>query len=434
MSTATVSIEVPDLSAAGAASDLELIELMQAWGAARRSVDAGLARLAAEVQRRSSLELGYDGLAQRAGDRTPDAMVSRLTGASGPEARTLVAVGGLLDAPEPWLASVADAVRDGRLSVGAAGAIKTGLGLPSAEVAADDLSDAAAVLAASGLPPEKAARRARELRDELDAARVADREALLRSKRYLRLTPLPDGMTRIHGLLDPESAALVTSAIDLVTAPRRGGPRFVREDDKKRAEVIVSDPRTTEQLALDGVVEMIRIAGAADTGKVFGTHRPAVRVHATLADLDRRAGAASIEGQSANASIATAERLGCVGGYLPILFEGRTALDLGRTARFHTAAQRDVLAAIWGGCALPGCDRPPSWTEAHHITPYSRGGRTSVRDGILLCRHHHMLVHNNDWRISRKGSEYYLDPPPGDPLNERVELVPRYPARRGAGA
>lgn len=154
MSTATVSIEVPDLSAAGAASDLELIELMQAWGAARRSVDAGLARLAAEVQRRSSLELGYDGLAQRAGDRTPDAMVSRLTGASGPEARTLVAVGGLLDAPEPWLASVADAVRDGRLSVGAARAIKTGLGLPSAEVAAGDLSDAAAVLAASDLPPE----------------------------------------------------------------------------------------------------------------------------------------------------------------------------------------------------------------------------------------------------------------------------------------
>jgi hypothetical protein len=302
--------------------------------------------------------------------------------------------------------------------------------MPSADVAADDLTDAAAELVTLDLPPEKVARRTREKRDELDEAGVADREALLRSKRYLRLTPLPDGMTRIHGLLDPESAALVTSAVDLVTAPRRGGPRFVREDDKKRAEAIVNDPRTIGQLALDGLVEMIRIAGAADHGRVFGSHRPTVRVHVQKSDLDRGTGVGSIEGQTASVSIATVERLGCSGGYLPILFDGSTALDLGRTVRFHTAAQRDVLAAIWGGCAIPGCDRPPAWTEAHHIDAYSKGGKTSVADGILLCRHHHMLIHNNGWRIWRKDTDYYLEPPVGDTLNERVKLVPKNPTFR----
>jgi hypothetical protein len=427
-------IEVPDLSSVDDVSDAELIEVMRAWGAARRTIDAGLARLAGIVRARSSLELGYAGLAQRSGDRTPDAMVSRVTGTSGPEARTLVAVGTLLDAPEPWLTPVAEAVRDGRVSVGAAGAIRAGLGAPNADVAADDLTDAAATLVALELPPEKIARRARELRDELDEAGVADREALLRSKRYLRLTPLPDGMTRIHGLLDPESAALVTSAVDLVTAPRRGGPRFVRADEKKRAESIVNDPRTTEQLALDALVEMIRIAAAADTGRVFGTHRPTVRVHVTLADLDRRGGLASIEGQTTSISIPTAERLTC-SGYLPILFDGTTPLDLGRTRRLHTRAQRDVLAAIWGGCPVPGCDRPPSWTEAHHIIPSSEGGGTSVDDGILVCRHHHMLIHNNGWRIRRNGNNYYLEPPPGDTLNQPVKLEPRNPTfRRRGGA
>ncbi len=93
MPVATTVIEVPDLSGVAGASDRELIELMRAWAAARRRVDAGLARLAGVVRSRSALELGYDGLAQRSGDRTPDAMVARITGTTGPEARTLVTVG-----------------------------------------------------------------------------------------------------------------------------------------------------------------------------------------------------------------------------------------------------------------------------------------------------------------------------------------------------
>jgi hypothetical protein len=431
--TTTVTLEVPDLTGVSAVSDELLIEWMQRWAQARRVVDAALAVLAAQVQVRSSLELGYNGLAQRSGARTPDALVAQVTGTSVPEARTMVSVGTLISEPAPWLAEVATHVAAGTVSIGAAAAIQQGLGTPSADVAADDLADAAHRLLteSAGLPPEKVARQARELRDELDADGVADREAALREKRFLRLTPQADGMTRIFGMLDPESAALVTDAIDLVTAPRRGGPRFVDPTEKARADGIVADPRTTEQLALDGLVEMIRIAGAADPGRVFGVRRPAVRVDVSLADLDRRRGAASIEGQSAAVSVATAERLGCGGGFLPILFDGTHALDLGRSRRLYSGTQRDVLAAMWGGCAITTCDRPPSWTEAHHIDEWDRDvGRTDVRDGVLLCRHHHMMVHNRGWRIWRSGGEYFLDPPVGDPLHTRVKLQTKNPVRR----
>ena len=97
-------------------------------------------------------------------------------------------------------------------------------------------------------------------------------------------------MTRMTGLLDPESAAIVSDAFDSVTSPRRGGPRFVDPAAEARADAIIDDPRTTEQLTLDAFVEMVRIAGAADRGRVFGTRKPAVRLLATLADLDRRDG------------------------------------------------------------------------------------------------------------------------------------------------
>jgi hypothetical protein len=194
----------------------------------------------------------------------------------------------------------------------------TGLGHPTPTLGADDLLDAAQTLVteAGTLPPEKVAQRARELRDELDAAGVADREQALRNKRFLRLTPRPDGMTSIYGLLDPESAALVTDAIDCVTAPRRNGPRFLDTTERARAEAITKDPRSTEQLALDALVEMIRIAAAADPGRVFGVRKPAVRVHVHAHDLEHREGTGHLEGQTATVSIATIERLACSNGYI----------------------------------------------------------------------------------------------------------------------
>jgi hypothetical protein len=440
MPTATMlHLEVPDLQTIEGSSDGELIETMRAWAQARRVVDAGLATLAGVVAARSSLELGYGGLAQREGARTADGLVSQLTGTTGVEARAITAVGTMLNAPAPWLGEVATRVAAGDVSIGAAAAIQTGLGSPSPTVAADDLADAAHSLLtdAGSLPPEKVARHARELRDELDEAGVADREIALREKRFLRLIPQPDGMTKLIGLLDPESAALVTDAVDAVTSPRRGGPRFVDPHAAARADAIINDGRGTEQLALDAVVEMVRIAAAADNGRVFGVRVPAVRVHVTLNDLDRRAGAAHLEGQTSAVSIATAHRIGCADGLVPILFDDQgKALKLGRTKRSFTEHQRTVLAAIWGGCAHPQCDRSPTWTEAHHINEWARDhGATNVDDGVLLCRHHHLLVHNNGWRIRRTGVRYELLPPPGDLLHhDPVTLTPKNPVHRRATA
>lgn len=427
--------EVPDLSGLAGASDLELLDGMRRWSAQVRHAERVVAAFAGEIERRSSRDLGYSGLAATTGAGAPDALVSHLTGRSRRDSRDLVTVGRLLDAPPVWLADVATSVDTGELTVGAAAAITQGLGMPSASVGADDLLDAAQTLVAEAvsLPPEKVAKRARELRDELDAAGVADRETHLRQKRFLRLTPQPDGMTRLFGMLDPESAALVTDALDCVTAPRRGGPRFVDADELARVDALEKDPRTTEQIALDAFVAMIRIAAAADPGRVFGVRKPAVRVHVTADELRRRDGSGHLEGQTSAVSIATVERLACTDGYVPVVFDDAGPIDVGRTQRLFTERQRIALAATWGGCAHPSCDRPPSWTEAHHATPSSRGGRTDLANGILLCRFHHMLVHNNGWTITppdRPGGKWLMHPPRGDALNRRpIELVSKNPLR-----
>ncbi|MCW2781476.1 MAG: endonuclease, partial [Marmoricola sp.] len=49
------------------------------------------------------------------------------------------------------------------------------------------------------------------------------------------------------------------------------------------------------------------------------------------------------------------------------------------------------------GCRAETCQRPPAWCEAHHETlPWSRGGKTNLNDGVLLCGHHHRLAHHTN--------------------------------------
>jgi Domain of unknown function (DUF222) len=380
--------------------------------------------------------------------RTPEGLVQSITASSAPEARRLIRVGVMVNeiedrdadpaavVAEPWLEVAVRAAGSGAMSGEALEAINSGLGAPSADSGVTIELLAAAVATLTALAPEmtlvRLAARARELRDQLDASGVGEREEQRRDRRYLRLFPQIDGMTKIVGLLDPESAAVVTAAIDVATSPRRGGPRFVDPDEAARAEQIVNDPRSTEQLALDALVELVDVAVRARRGGTPGSRRAGVRVLVTQRDLAAKTGVGFIEGQKATISIASVRRLACDGGLQPIMFDddGR-GLNLGRTQRLHNPRQRAVISARDGGCLAPGCDRPPSWTEVHHIDEFSTGGKTDVADGVCLCRYHHMLVHNNGWKITRDGAKYWLVPPPEiDPHQRPRRLRSVSPAMR----
>ena len=63
-------------------------------------------------------------------------------------------------------------------------------------------------------------------------------------------------------------------------------------------------------------------------------------------------------------------------------------------------------------------------TEAHHIVPWSEGGRTDLANGILLCKFHHLLIHNNGWEIYRVGTDYFLVPPKDVDPQQRPRPMP----------
>jgi hypothetical protein len=425
---AAVSKNVADFQST---DDAALVELSRLAAQEKQLAEAHLALVAGEIAARSTREAGHSGLAQREGFRSPEEFLRVTTGSSGRDANTAARVGRLVReaatdgdvdpatgeqfaATQPWLAAVADAVGAGRLSVGAADAIRTGLGSPSDGVDATALAGAARQLCleAETLDLDKLVRRARELRDELDEAGIADRERERFERRSLRHFRLANGMGRVVWDLDPENYAVVTELYDRATSPKRG-VRFVSGDKKETADRILNDPRTIEQLASDTMLGLLQAGAEADSSQILGTGAAAIRVLVTKKTLDAGEGHARIEGTPEPVSLATAERLTCGGGTTEVTIGAfGQPLDVGREKRFFTKKQRIALAVRDGGCLFGTCERPPSMTEAHHIKFWSRdGGRTDIRDGVLLCKFHHLLMHNNGWEIERVHNEYFLIPP-----------------------
>ena len=103
---------------------------------------------------------------------------------------------------------------------------------------------------------------------------------------------------------------------------------------------------------------------------------------------------------------ATAQRLACealVSGI--IKDESGDVLRLGRSKRLASRRQRMALSARDVGCQFPGC-LARRGCEAHHIRPWSQGGATDLDNLILLCRSHHIAVHEHGLRIVRTTASF----------------------------
>jgi hypothetical protein len=439
------------VATASALSDLDLLRLQRELAGLRREIDASSARVAGEVGHRSRRELGYSGLAQREGFRTPEALIRHTTGSTLRDAATLVQVGEMVHEPcatetpdsggaapgEPWFHEIGAAVSERTLAIEAAKAIRAGLGTPtplssepeSAGVRPEDLA----------LNADELFHRARAMRDELDESGIADRERAAHDERSLRRSRRPNGLHRYTIDPDIESAAFWDDVYDKLTSPRRGGVRFVEDVDRAWARAIATDDRTLDQYAHDAVTQLLRIAVSADTAesrRVIGSRQPAVRVLVARDALDSRHGHGRIEGSPLPVSLETVERIACATGTIHIIFDGTgQPLDLGREQRLYTSRQRIAMAARDGGCLFGDCDRPPSWCEAHHIDHWKRdNGTTDIVNGVLLCRHHHLLVHNNGWEIERDDAGFRLIPPRDvDPARRARPMPSKSAALRDLG-
>ena len=96
----------------------------------------------------------------------------------------------------------------------------------------------------------------------------------------------------------------------------------------------------------------------------------------------------------------TTRRLGCDAWLLAAIKDtDGHVLDIGRMSRIVPRPMRRALVSRDGGCAFPGCGRPPGWCHAHHIRHWAHGGPTCLQNLVLLCGHHHRAIHHDGWEV-----------------------------------
>jgi hypothetical protein len=211
-------------------------------------------------------------------------------------------------------------------------------------------------------------------------------------------------MYRIDGWLEVSAGEIVKTAIDALAHP-------LGHDDE----------RSPKQRRADAFVELAE--HAMDEGRLPQRNgvRPHISVHTTIEGLKGEVGAPASElsGGTPISSV-TVQRMACDGVLHRVLKADSMVVDVGRAKRTAQPAQWRALKARHKTCAWPsGCDRPISWTHAHHIDFWKNGGQTNVRKMVPLCLFHHRLVHEGGWQLVLVGHRLAAIPPERPVLTRR---------------
>ena len=215
-----------------------------------------------------------------------------------------------------------------------------------------------------------------------DAERARKRRVTLGKQR-------PDAMTDLSATLTPEAWAVWEAIFAKFAAPGMCNPADAAPctSGTPTQAQIDNDHRSLAQRQHDALVAVGRIAlMSGELGHLNGLP-VSVIIRTTLQDLESRAGIGTTgggtklpdrrrdpDGRHANHHLA--------------VFDGATgpALELYRTKRVASPAQRIMLIARDGGCTKPCCTVGAYGCQVHHaVTDWANGGNTNVDDMTLAC-------------------------------------------------
>ena len=210
-------------------------------------------------------------------------------------------------------------------------------------------------------------------RHSVDAKKYALEQNDQEFNHHLSLTTAESGHLLINGVLDPVGGAAVRTALEPLA--------------QKSGE---HDDRLLPQRYADALVEL------ASGGKPAN-----IQVTASIETLKGLAGAAGAEMEfSLPISSVAVQRMACDCSVTRILLSQESVvIDIGRSKRVISGPARKALNARDGHCRWPGCERPASWCNGHHLVHWIDGGNTDLDNLVLLCRRHHRMVHEGSWQV-----------------------------------
>jgi hypothetical protein len=349
----------------------------------------GMSRLEAEFARMTHAA-DCAGAHIGTGARDTAEWVGKQTGTSTRKNRTAAELGEAMAKSD----ALAAAVTSGRISndkanvaVGATG----GLTLDSDLI--DEISD---------LPLNAVRPAAENWRARNDEEREADQAAQQRSRRFLTMSGQSDGMTRINGLLDPESASIVRTTLDAIM----------------NESAFDDSGRRRDQRCADALVQL---AKAASKGTIVGGRSNAkLLTIVPFETVTERGNARGVTHAGPTIDANAVRQMACDAGiHRVITGPGSSILDFGRENRLVSENLFLALVARDHHCRWPGCTKRATRCDAHHLTEWGHHGRTNESTCALLCHYHHSVTHLPGWKVTGNGHEFTIHHPDGSTETSR---------------
>ena len=237
-------------------------------------------------------------------------------------------------------------------------------------------------MAAGNRPPALLRRYVHHLITRIAAEFGVERAKQIRDRRSLKhWFSKGEGLGRLNGQFDAGDYQRLTDIVDRVARQLiDADPSLTREQATADALVgLVCGDVERPTVASGGVGVLIDLATLTS-----GLHDASVCEFVNGAPID----------------VATVREMATSAGIVPIVIDGEgLPLDVGRSRRLATTAQRTALATVHATCMVPDCEASFDRCEIHHIVPWEHGGGTDLANLGPLCSACHHHVHDRGWHI-----------------------------------
>jgi Domain of unknown function (DUF222)/HNH endonuclease len=236
-------------------------------------------------------------------------------------------------------------------------------------------------------------------------------------ERYVTWEHADDGSLLLRARLPAEEGAVVLAALEAgVTCLAEG----VSAEAPEGEEGVSAETPSLGERRADTLVLMADTLLSKEPN-ARGGERYQVVVHVDSAALrDREADSELADGTPLPAE--TARRIACDAAIVPLIERAGRPLSVGRKTRSVPPALRRALSSRDRGCRFPGCTNHRT-VDAHHIEHWANGGATSLENLVQLCRHHHRLLHEGGYSVTKAGANFVFRRPDG----REIRPIPRKP-------
>ena len=239
-----------------------------------------------------------------------------------------------------------------------------------------------------------------------------------------------DGCLVLKGRFTPEQGAVIRQALEATMDQLREEHKNVSAETSEfeKPDPLKLQPIPAASKRADALVRMAE-AFLSGSSLTANADRFTINIHTDIETLNADGvGAESQMENGPNVSAETSRRLCCDAGIVHWLEKKNPdnseikPLSAGRKTRTVPPSIRRALQRRDKGCRFPGCSCN-RFVDAHHIIHWADGGETSMDNLMLLCRHHHRLVHEGGFGIQcLQGGEFAFNNPAGNRIPDTHEI------------